>query len=188
MAIFLETTLLYTYLFHNIGLNILEHVFRKFQVDPFLLNWWKEVLNYAKNHGCHFEVKTTVFMQRSNCVSATTGEIYKFLIAYCWHAPILTGFFFFFWTTRSKTIRESKCINGEKTAGGTESLGEKCSRTLKKSISTKSSSAVPPVNLFWIHAFLILRSPTGHVLGEPLQQFDLLGKYTATRQQYCIVK
>lgn len=104
------------------------------------------------------------------------------------------AFFFFFWrytstwTTRSKTIRESKCINGEKTAGGTESLGEKCSRTLKKSISTKSSSAVPPVNLFWIHAFLILRSPTGHVLGEPLQQFDLLGKYTATRQQYCIVK
>lgn len=76
------------------------------------------------------------------------------------------AFFFFFWTTRSKTIRESKCINGEKTAGGTESLGEKCSRTLKKSISTKSSSAVPPVNLFWIHAFLILRSPTGHVARE----------------------
>lgn len=139
----------------------------------------------SQNNSVHWTQRST---QRSNCVSATTGEIYKFLIAYCWHAPILTGFFFFFWTTRSKTIRESKCINGEKTAGGTESLGEKCSRTLKKSISTKSSSAVPPVNLFWIHAFLILRSPTGHVLGEPLQQFDLLGKYTATRQQYCIVK
>lgn len=103
MAIFLETTLLYTYLFHNIGLNILEHVFRKFQVDPFLLNWWKEVLNYAKNHGCHFEVKTTVFIGLKGVLKGVTVSL-QLLVKYTnfWlpmadmHLFWQAFFFFFF--------------------------------------------------------------------------------------------
>lgn len=82
-----------------------------------------------------------------------------------------------------ENIRQSKCINGEKTAGGTESLRRRQVRVLLyflKSVSTcleeeKNKKAFQQHHLFilfLIPTYLILMRPFRQVLREFLKQFS----------------